>query len=170
MNLIKNSVISILCLVVSVFENAAVAGNLSSSMLTCNKKTNDVERLRCYDDLNLTLKTDTIEKHIADDTLQQTLQPLPVKPISTIESFGLPDKLKAKEEIENIVAHVTSVDHNLRKKLVVSLDIGQIWEQTDGTNMRLREGDSISLERGALGSFFLGVEGKNKRMRVKRIK
>jgi hypothetical protein len=168
MSLAKNSIISILCL--TVWVNDAKSDNIPSSMLTCNKKLNDAERLRCYDELSQISKTQTIEKPIVNVTSEESLQSSPIKILSKIESFGLSEKQKAKGEVETIVALVTKIEHDLRKNLIVTLDIEQIWLQTDGTRMLLREGDSVSLDRGALGSFFLGVEGKNRRMRVKRIK
>lgn len=170
MSLVKNSIISILCLLVTVWVNDAKADDTSTSLLTCNKKLDDVERLRCYDELSQISKTLAIGKPVANVSSEELLQLSTVDQAAKIENFGLSDKLKAKDEIETVVALVTKIEHDLRKKLIVTLDIGQIWQQTDGATMLIREGDTVSLDRGALGSFFLGAEGINRRMRVKRIK
>jgi len=169
MKLIKAIVFSVLCSVVGTLHSFAMAESVSSSLLHCSEELNSTARLQCYDELSKTLKPTKVVKAQQTANTQPAQVELKKEP-ATVESFGLPDKPEPKEEIEKILAQVTEVDKDPFNKLIISLDLGQIWQQIDDSRMRVREGDSVSLERGALGSFLLGVVGKSKRMRVKRIK
>tara|TARA_R110000868_G_scaffold301150_5_gene561588 strand:- start:2595 stop:3122 length:528 start_codon:yes stop_codon:yes gene_type:complete len=175
MKLIKAAFFCILGLVACNVFSVAIADSLSSSFLRCSEELNSTARLQCYDELSKSLKPAKEVKAEQTVTSQQQVKTLPLqvelkKEPASVEGFGLPDKPEPKEEIEKILAQVTNVDKDPFNKLIVSLDLGQIWQQIDDSRMRVREGDSVSLERGALGSFLLGVVGKSKRMRVKRIK
>ena len=55
-------------------------------------------------------------------------------------------------------------------KLIITLETGQVWRQTNSTSLRLKPGQEVYVEEGALGSYFLGKESSNKRIRVKRLK
>ncbi|MBU2179069.1 MAG: hypothetical protein KJ930_06490, partial [Gammaproteobacteria bacterium] len=58
---------------------------------------------------------------------------------------------------------------DLRKKLVITLENGQQWRQTDQAQLNIQAGDRCTVKRGALGSFLLGIEGVNKKIRVRRV-
>jgi hypothetical protein len=45
-----------------------------------------------------------------------------------------------------------------------------VWRQTDGSHFRLSKDEVVIIERGALGSFFIGKEDTKKRIRAKRLK
>jgi len=53
-------------------------------------------------------------------------------------------------------------------KVLITLDNGQIWRQVDASQLRLRTGDSVVIERAALGSFMLKKQGSKRTMRVSR--
>ena len=172
MNLIKECIFGIVLFCVS---NIAMADALASSILSCTKQIDDAQRLHCYDEVSQSLKTtkDALVPSAAvaqQPTIAPPAQIQSRQQTALVDGFGLSARPDPKDEVEKISAHVTNIDQDPFKKLVVSLDLGQVWQQTDGTRMYLREGDSVFLTKGALGSFFLAVEGKNKRMRVKRIK
>lgn len=66
---------------------------------------------------------------------------------------------------------VSDVTETPRGDAIVTLNNGMIWRQTDKkTNVKVDVGDSITIERGVLGSFYLGRNGQNSRMAVRRIK
>ena len=52
---------------------------------------------------------------------------------------------------------------------IITLDNGQVWRQTDSVRLKLVEGQSVTIKRGALGSFFISKENANKRIRAKRV-
>ena len=52
---------------------------------------------------------------------------------------------------------------------------GQVWEQTDRTNVRIpkvRDGktNNAEISKASLGSFFLRVNGKGSAIRVRRVR
>ena len=155
--------------------NIANADSLSSSVVECSEKVDNTERLNCFDRLSSQLK-----KTLADNTPRAVVRSVPeiaAAPVvdapeapSVVAGFGLPDKPEPVDEVTMIQAVATEIARDPFKKLLISLDLNQVWQQIDDARMRVREGDHIVLERGALGSFLLGVQGKSKRMRVKRIK
>jgi hypothetical protein len=40
----------------------------------------------------------------------------------------------------------------------------------DNTYLKLETGQGVTIEKGLFGAFFLGVDGINKRLKVKRLK
>lgn len=89
--------------------------------------------------------------------------PAPVVSSNPEAQFGLsPKALRArasadgKKGLDKIQARVTSVSERPRGELLLKLDNGQIWTQTErrfGTV--IREGDTVTIARGVLGSFML---------------
>lgn len=52
----------------------------------------------------------------------------------------------------------------------IRLANGQIWQIVDGTSVALPAGTrKVAVKRGALGSFYLDIEGLNTSPRVRRI-
>ena len=55
-------------------------------------------------------------------------------------------------------ARVTSVGHEPNGRLVVRLDNNEVWEQADdGPDLGLAVGDTVKIERGALGSYWMSA-------------
>ena len=94
-------------------------------------------------------------------------QPLPSKPGN---DFGLEHKRDLTKETSEITVTINTVKKNPRDKYVLTFSDGSVWQQTDRTHLKLEEGQAVSVERGLFGSFFLSVEGLNKRIKVKRVK
>lgn len=122
----------------------------------CASITPDAERLACYDKAFGSPST-------------------PSNGAATPHDFGLPaskpdrEASAAKKE-ETITAVITSVDRRRDGKLVVTLDNAQTWAQSENNSqVDLRVGDTITVRRGALGSYLLisraGVGTRVKRVR-----
>lgn len=71
--------------------------------------------------------------------------------------------------VDSLRARVTNLQQAAPDKVVISLDNGQVWRQTTSSNLRLRKGDEIEIERGALGSYILQKVGSKRTMRVQRM-
>ena len=55
-------------------------------------------------------------------------------------------------------AHVASVSRKPNGRVVVRLDNDEVWEQADdGPDLGLAVGDSVKIERGALGSYWMSA-------------
>jgi len=58
-----------------------------------------------------------------------------------------------------------------KKKLKIPLENGQTWQVISSGELYFKvDNPKVTIEKGVLGSFFLGIEGVNRRLKVKRIK
>ena len=66
---------------------------------------------------------------------------------------------------------ITDVSTSPRGDYIITLDSGMVWRQTsDDVNYKFRKGDTVLVERGALGAFYLKKSGASGRIGVRRIK
>jgi len=84
--------------------------------------------------------------------------------------FGHENKQRAEDLIKQIRATTIKVNKAPYGQLIITIDNGQIWRQTDSSRFKLRKDDVVIIKRGALGSFFIGKENSKKRIRAKRVK
>ncbi len=83
--------------------------------------------------------------------------------------FGHEKKQFNKDLINQIIAKIVKVKKNSYGNQIITLVNGQVWQQTGSTRLRLKKDQIVIIERGAMGSFFIGKENVNKRIRAKRI-
>ncbi len=74
----------------------------------------------------------------------------------------------AIEQIDQVEAAVTEVRRSANRKLVVTLDNGQIWRQLDNQPMHLKSGESVIVRKASLNSFLLEKKSGSRSIRVKR--
>ena len=166
---------------------AAQATSLQELLTECRAMSNGVERLACYDAINITDLSDkrpmpeqmdkTIPQ-IAREKRQQAQEAASPQPEQAVASatktnpqsqFGLKVKseVQALEVISDTVVEVTK---SARGKKVIHMKSGAVWQQVDSAYFKLEDGMRVYIECGALGSFYLSHEGVNRRIKVKRIK
>ena len=78
-------------------------------------------------------------------------------------------KQPGKEELKELAAVVTDVQKAGHGDLVVWLDNGQVWRQTNTPTLKLKVGDAIVVRKAAFGSFKMKKASANTTMRVSRI-
>ncbi|WP_293646889.1 hypothetical protein [Thiolapillus sp.] len=126
----------------------------ASGWQNCRSISNDSERLACYDRYALAL-----DKETAPPTTEEQKA-----------AFGLPQKSPA-ENLHDISSRISKVETASRGKRILILENGQTWRQVGSSSQpRLAAGDTIVIEKGALGSFVLKKQGSNRSLRVKRIR
>jgi len=96
-----------------------------------------------------------------------------------LDQFGLDERQliesgRAEESpalaLKSFTAHITRVGLQANGDFVVTLDNGQVWDQTEtDTLAQVRVGDKIEIDRGLLGSFLL-VAANRERTRVHRVR
>jgi len=93
--------------------------------------------------------------------------PAAAAPAADASRFGLPAPPAPLESIEsNIPGHFDGWYANSR----IRLANGQVWQVTDGTSRFANLQDPrVTVRRGALGSFFLDIDGVKPSPRVRRI-
>lgn len=180
----KTRQLSIATLLCALGVFSAQAETLGNAVEKCRKTEDSLKRLICYDNVAKSLNQyDGLDEQLsqvkaykpsnnsqanAGTQSQPQVAPTPAPAARSVNEFGL--EHKRDEETSEIAVTITSVKKNLRDKYVISFSDDSVWQQTDGTYMKLEEGQNVTVERGFLGSFFLSVEGLNKRIKVKRIK
>jgi len=95
-----------------------------------------------------------------------TVAAAPAAPPTTLspeERFGRrkdPQEEK-KDQLTELTASVTALGAKPHGELVITLDNGQVWtEIAPGSKIRLKPGDSVTIEAGTLGSFILIAPNK----------
>ena len=79
------------------------------------------------------------------------------------------EEATGSERIESLNGTVTRLQKSGYDKVVITLDNGQVWKQVDASSLRLRVGDTVEIERGAMGSYMLQKKGSKRGMRVSRL-
>ena len=146
----------------------------TDAVYSCAEIEDIEERLACYDEAVGRLQEAEDAGEIATVTREEVEEAeresfgfsLPSLPSLSLPSFGGGDD----EPLQNITANVEEVDETLRGKLLITLDNGQLWEQTDGATITryYRRAEQATVSRGALGSFWMEL-GDSQRFRVKRL-
>jgi hypothetical protein len=102
--------------------------------------------------------------------------PAPVgpPPATGVAAFGAPSmpvtKAERAAEVERIEAKVTAVRVLARGEQVLTLENGQVWQQTETTReQQFAVGDVVVIRKGLLGSFLLTLATGSRNSRVKRI-
>ena len=154
--------------------NTGQADELHDRLLVCRDLSSDAERLNCYD-----AAVDSREQPASPQPTAATTTPATAVPatISQEELFGknssevqrTVEEATGSEPIDSISAQVSRLQQYDYDKVVVSLDNGQVWKQVDSSNVRLRVGDDVTIERASLGSFMLKKSGSKRTMRVSRM-
>ncbi|WP_141398452.1 MULTISPECIES: hypothetical protein [Microbulbifer] len=122
----------------------ASADSLTNQMRGCASIKSDNERLACYDALSKSLDAR------AEDI------------------FGQEQKRIVEEAPEQITAQVKAIQKGAYGKAIIVLDNGQVWRQNDSGRILWDAGDSVVVERGLFGSFFMKSTGGGRKIRVKR--
>lgn len=150
------------------------------SQENCVLIASDTARLACYDKLHN--KPELLVQGGDSAAVEATGQSHPISAdseavVSTEMLFGRSvkkqnaalEKSANIDHLEFIDAQVVQIDRNSLGKATLVLSNQQIWKQIDSSRLHLKVGDSIRIERAALGSFLLEKSSGSSSMRVKRI-
>lgn len=157
------------------------AANLHDELKTCAKLQDSQTRVVCYDNVvnGIDRYTETANTAKATVTTATTSHSKKKKlGIETItdqradhnDDFGIEHKVVVKAKADKLIASVTHAKKSLRGKWIVTLENGQQWKQFDNTKFKLKAGEKVIIERGALNAFYLGKDDTNKRILIKRSK
>ncbi|QYJ78523.1 hypothetical protein [Shewanella acanthi] len=175
-------------MLVSLQANASI----EQQVIQCSAITKEPQRLACYDTLaanihsiNAVTPTQPITpvapiapiapaapvSSVAPATLPVAGTPVPAPSTAQAEaSFGMEAKQVREELTDKIFLDVQSVKADAYGALKITFTNGQIWKQTESRKYSLKAGEKVYIERGVLGSFYLGTESRNAKIRVTRLK
>lgn len=192
--------LALLIILSSVVVLPAKAGTVLQAIDKCSKVENSLQRLNCYDGVatGINKQTAVIEdsqgvapvKSKIENTVSSVVAPAPVLSASSVVSskmpgepknktkdssqaqrnFGNEKELIAQQSVDKIYATVVKVTKNGRNKRVFTMDNGQVWRQTQSDSLKIKQGDTIYIDRGILGSFYMSKDDVNRKFKVKRVK
>lgn len=160
--------------------------SIKQALSECAQQTNSLQRLVCYDRISAQLNDYRDETSTPALVAPMPVQVMPVKPMplttkpvktmpaeptkpsqaNTDASFG-----KVVKTDDSMVATIASVKTGRNNLMTITLDNGQVWQQTKSEDRaRFTEKQAVTVEKGFFGSFYLSAEGSNRRVAVKRIK
>jgi|SRR5690554_5673207 len=143
---------------------AAQSGNLDEQLAQCVSIKNPLERLVCFDKVaageDLGVATDTAQSNAAPKAADKN-------------EFGR-EQLRGQKQEESsddkVTIRIVKHSENSLGLLTIETADGQVWQQTSSGRFPMSSSASYFIEKGVLGSYFLGRTDMNTRTRVKRLK
>jgi hypothetical protein len=145
----------------------------------CATKTDDTERLACFDKAVADLQTAETSGKV------RTVDMAAMEKIER-ESFGFslpslneifrrqeaPDKAPASD-VQEVDFAIASISLNkVTRKATINLENGQVWEQVDSEELsrsKVRKGKQANIRKAAMGSFLMVIDGSGTGIRVRRV-
>ncbi len=142
---------------------ARAAQSTSDALVACAGETDDARRLRCFDAVVADLRRAPAAPAAAVAATASAPQPAappqtPALSVSREDRFGARGDLdpERREGLKEITGKVTEVGARPHGQIVVTLDNGQVWaERSASSKIKVKVGDTVRVESGALGSFVL---------------
>jgi hypothetical protein len=163
-------------MLVSVQANASIEQQLTQCAATADK----LDRLICYDKLAESVKADTMSTQTIPTTVATVAVPTtaaaivataPQAPAAKIaDDFGMEAKRVQENTVDKIYLEIQSIAEDAYGDIKVTFTNGQVWKQTDGRKYNVKQGETVYIEKAALGSFLMGTDDRNAKVRVKRLK
>jgi len=131
-------------------SGAALADD--AALLRCRDIADASKRLACYDAVPVG----------AARAVQSQPQPSP-------EQFGI-ERRTSKTELDAIESHIPGHFEGWDARTRIKLANGQVWQIADDSSRYLYvDNPKVTIRRGALGAFYLDVEGSRGSVRVRRV-
>ncbi len=163
------TIYTVLCIASAAWLAAPQVVAAEASWQQCRSLTDATARLRCYDSLPLPspfpgeLKSGSATMAIPGDNLGASIT------TPAANQFGLEDK-KVKEAVSTVDSQIIGLFEGWHTNSRIKLANGQVWQVSDDSSRSLElNSPKVTIRRGALGTFFLELEGTNYSPRVKRI-
>lgn len=176
----------------AILVSTQASAGLEQSLAECSAKADKLDRLICYDSLAASVKsapkassaqpassvaatTAVTATSVAAVAETQVTPATPTTlPANIEDEFGRAsikkDKEEVEKEIDRIYLEIASVSKDAYGALKISFINGQQWKQTDSRRFKVKAGETVFIEKAALGSFILGTDGRNSTIRIKRLK
>jgi hypothetical protein len=154
------------------------AERTTDALLACANETDDAQRLRCFDAVVAGLRKAPPAPAAAAAAAPTPAPaaaspPPPAAAAPTPEAkFGARGEIKPDrhEELSELTGTVTALGTKPHGELIVTLDNGQVWAEIQtSSKVRLKTGDTVRIERGALGSYSL-IAPNGRSSKVSRIR
>jgi hypothetical protein len=147
---------------------APAAWAADAEWLMCRQKPDAAQRLACYDAVVVAPSVASSPPALTPPTTVLPAAPPEATALrQTPEQFGQDPRVGALEAIES---RYTGTFEGWSPRDKIRLANGQVWQVMDESNAAVYlQNPKVRVRRGALGAFFLEVEGLNRSARVKRL-
>lgn len=164
----KNGLLAVLC-----FAQSTWAAD--DALTACRKIEDIARRAACYDsfvDARFPPVSSNREKALApaENTESGTVPDAQsLFGTNDAEAKRIVEMSLAIEPVDNIEAKITDVQELATRKLLISLQNGQVWRQLDNQRLPLKTGETVIIRKASLGSFLMEKSTGSRSVRVKRI-
>lgn len=161
----------------------ATAQPLPSSVLACRAETDGTRRLACYDrEIARAAGDSSVPGHspvVAAGSPVAEGSPRAGNAVSAENEFGgqprlapkRSDKQGAPPELRRLKVQVDVVSRLPHGRIALRLRNGQLWEQSeDGPDLEIKPGDTVTIDRGVLGAYWLWLRTDRLSIKVRRLR
>lgn len=143
--------------------------DLLLNLTYCSTISSDDVRLACFDKF---LPQSAKQPVVAIVASAPSTIDNPLREQKLVNDFAKEHLKKTKEEQgpSSLFATVSKIKKLLRGQWVIYFANGQKWQQKDKTSIKLKVGNKVRLEKGAMGAVYLYKEGSHRSIKVKRLK
>lgn len=161
---IATTVLGALCLASAPASAQSQSNALVDAVVRCKGEGDEQARLRCYDSAVAALAQATSSGEIVvvdKEDVRKTRRSLFGFSMPNLPFFGRDDSQK-EEQPDEIEAKIQSVRGIGYGKWLIELDTGARWQTTEGGTLARepKAGQMVKIKKGAIGSFFLSVDGR----------
>lgn len=175
----------LLAVVVPLSASLANAETIGEALNECKQTDNSLKRLMCYDKVvkqmnqydganaglpQTALPLVTSGTRVGSSPSRMTAATTQSRKQEPATEFGLEHKRDTSELADEMTSVIIELSEYNPDKYTITLENGSVWQQTERSTLKLKANQSVVVKRGLFGAFFLGIEGVNKRVKVKRIK
>ena len=144
-----------------------------AAFLRCRSIADGPARLACYDAVAVPV-AGTGAGNTSNSSANVTSQPSPgAQSPSTqqkSDQFGLEAKVSNNSQLDAIESNIAGSFEGWSAKSNIKLTNGQVWQiSDDSSRAHYIDNPKVRIRRGALGSFYLEIQGTNISPRVRRV-
>jgi hypothetical protein len=158
--------------------SAAASAGVDDALRECRSMSDTEARLHCYDAIAVppaapapvseTVPEPATPPSAVTEPAAAEAGPV-ASPVQPDESrFGLEDQLQ--DAPSQLIGTVSAVDRNAMDRLVLTLENGQVWQQSGSERLFVDPGDVVYIHRGALTAFYLSTSENGRRYRFSRVR
>ncbi|WP_133182227.1 hypothetical protein [Shewanella decolorationis] len=160
-----------------ILVSAQTYASTEQQLTECSVIPDKLDRLICYDNLAASIQGANAETSVKAIAPVAVAVPTSAAVSTTVAStakvendFGIAPKPVQEDVVDKIYLNVESIAEDAYGALKVTFTNGQVWKQTENRKFNLKVGEKVFIEKAALGSFLMGTESRNAKVRVKRLK
>lgn len=166
-------IISSTALVIMLSPVVNAQNYITTALEKCRTETNALKRLVCYDEIESGTTNSVKAAPRPEINTSQMASTAAVteaieRPATAASEFGREHKQAINDEVDTINATVSELNYSPRKEMIITFDNGQIWRQAESGSFQVKVGQRYYIKRGTLGAFYLGKEGSNRTLKVRR--